>query len=86
MRVRLRSGELTIDDEGPGVAPDELPHIFDRFFRARDASSHQGSGLGLAIVRQVVHAHGGEVSARPGSGGGLEVAVRFREEPAGLAV
>jgi two-component system, OmpR family, sensor histidine kinase MprB len=86
VRVRLRSGELTVDDEGPGVAADELPHIFDRFFRARDASPYQGSGLGLAIVRQVVHAHGGEVSARPGAGGGLEVAVRFQEEPAGFAV
>ena len=86
VHVRLRSGELTIRDEGPGVAAEDLPHIFDRFYRARDASPYPGSGLGLAIVRQVAQAHGGEVSARPGAGGGLEVAIRFGDEVPALSV
>jgi two-component system, OmpR family, sensor histidine kinase MprB len=84
--VQLRSGELTVRDEGPGVADEDLPHIFDRFYRARDASPYPGLGLGLAIVRQVVQAHGGEVSARPGASGGLEVVVSFGDETPALAV
>ena len=86
VHIRLRAGELTVRDEGPGVAAEDLPHIFDRFYRARDASPYPGSGLGLAIVRQVAHAHGGEVSARPGAGGGLEVAIRFGDEVPALSV
>jgi two-component system sensor histidine kinase MprB len=86
VHVQLQSGELTVRDEGPGVSDEDLPHIFDRFYRARDASPYPGSGLGLAIVRQVVQAHGGDVSARPGAGGGLEVAVSFGDEAPALAV
>ena len=83
--VRLQDGELTVRDDGPGVADEDLPHIFDRFFRARDAGVHQGSGLGLAIVQQVVHSHGGEVSARRADAGGLEITMRFRGAAGGEA-
>jgi two-component system sensor histidine kinase BaeS len=55
---------LEVADHGSGIAPDELPHVFDRFWRAEKSRSRQtgGSGLGLAIVRQMIRAHGGEVS------------------------
>jgi signal transduction histidine kinase len=64
--------EVTIQDSGSGIAPEHLPHIFDRFFRA-DASRSRatgGSGLGLAIVKQLVELHGGKVWAEslPGVG------------------
>jgi two-component system sensor histidine kinase MprB len=64
---------LDIEDQGPGISPEDLPHVFDRFYRADSARSMPGSGLGLAIVRQVVSAHGGWVSAKspPGAGGTL---------------
>ena len=65
---------LVVTDTGPGVLPEHLPRIFDRFYKA-DASRSgttipSGSGLGLSIVRAIVHNHGGEVSADNASGGG----------------
>jgi two-component system, OmpR family, sensor histidine kinase MprB len=68
--VRLRDGELTVRDRGPGIAPEDLPHVFDRFYRAAAARGRVGSGLGLAIVRHVVEHHGGTVRAEPAPGGG----------------
>jgi two-component system sensor histidine kinase MprB len=55
------------------VPPEELPHIFDRFFRATNARGQAGSGLGLAIVKQVAERHGGSVMATAAPGGGLAV-------------
>ena len=64
-----QGSELTVRDHGPGIAEDDLPHIFDRFYRATSARSMPGSGLGLAIVKQVAEAHGGTITAdRPGGG------------------
>jgi len=71
--VTLRGGTLTVRDHGPGVPAADLPHIFDRFFRAGNARTTTGSGLGLAIVRQVADRHGGDVGAAPAPGGGLLV-------------
>jgi two-component system sensor histidine kinase MprB len=51
----------------------DLPHIFDRFYRAGNAREQAGSGLGLAIVRQVAERHGGSVAAAAADGGGLAV-------------
>jgi two-component system sensor histidine kinase MprB len=68
--VRVRGGELTVRDRGPGIDPDDLPFVFDRFYRAPSARGLPGSGLGLAIVRQVAEAHGGTVTAEPAAGGG----------------
>jgi PAS domain S-box-containing protein len=76
VRVRLaRAGSAvlcTVEDDGPGVAPEFLPFVFDRF-RQGDSSStrrHGGLGLGLAICRSLVERHGGEISARNAPGGG----------------
>jgi two-component system sensor histidine kinase MprB len=68
--VRLHGGELTVRDRGPGIADEDLPHIFERFYRATSARSMPGSGLGLAIVKQVAEAHGGTVVAEPAPDGG----------------
>ncbi|GAA0376073.1 hypothetical protein GCM10009530_28210 [Microbispora corallina] len=73
VEVSLRDGVLTVRDHGPGIAPEDLPHVFDRFYRAPAARSLPGSGLGLAIVGQVVDSHGGSVSAAPAPGGGTLV-------------
>jgi two-component system sensor histidine kinase MprB len=70
LEVTVRDGTCTVRDHGPGVDPDDLPHIFDRFYRAPAARSLPGSGLGLAIVRQVAETHEGTVTALPASGGG----------------
>ncbi len=54
---------LSVSDDGPGIAPKDLPHIFERFYRADEARASGGTGLGLAIVRQIVLQHGGAVRA-----------------------
>ncbi|MDX8056247.1 ATP-binding protein [Lentzea sp. BCCO 10_0798] len=57
---------ITVSDTGPGIAPGDLPHVFDRFWRAdRSRTRHTGGGgLGLPIVRHLVEAHGGTVTAQ----------------------
>jgi two-component system, OmpR family, sensor histidine kinase MprB len=54
---------LTVTDDGPGIAEADLPHVFDRFYRAAPARAMPGSGLGLAIVAQTAAQHGGTVTA-----------------------
>jgi two-component system sensor histidine kinase MprB len=75
--VAVRDGELTVRDHGPGIDDDDLPYVFDRFYRAPSARGMPGSGLGLAIVRQVAEAHGGEVIAERAEGGGTRVLLRL---------
>ncbi|WCB97044.1 Signal transduction histidine-protein kinase/phosphatase MprB [Baekduia alba] len=70
VEVTLRAGVLTARDHGPGIDPDDLPHVFDRFHRGANARGRPGSGLGLAIVRQVAEAHGGSVALEAAPGGG----------------
>jgi two-component system OmpR family sensor kinase len=64
---------LEVSDDGPGVPPDRLPYVFERFYRAGVQSSRPGSGLGLAIAAEIVTAHGGTVRAAPASPHGLIV-------------
>jgi two-component system sensor histidine kinase MprB len=68
---------LVVRDHGPGFAAEDLPFVFDRFHRAKQARSKPGSGLGLAIVRQAAEAHGGFAQARNAPGGGALLRVSF---------
>jgi two-component system sensor histidine kinase MprB len=68
--VRLDDGVLTVSDEGPGISDDDLPHVFDRFYRSSEARTLPGSGLGLSIVRRAAERHGGTVTAESPDGGG----------------
>ncbi|MEO9023519.1 MAG: HAMP domain-containing sensor histidine kinase [Solirubrobacteraceae bacterium] len=77
IEVNLSGGLLTVRDHGPGFREEDLPFIFDRFHRARDARSKPGSGLGLAIVRQAADAHGGFVKALNAPDGGAVMQINF---------
>jgi two-component system sensor histidine kinase MprB len=73
IEVSVRDGEVVVADHGPGVAEEDLPRIFDRFYRSATARSKPGAGLGLAIVREAAEAHGGTATVESGAGG-----ARFR--------
>jgi two-component system, OmpR family, sensor histidine kinase MprB len=73
--VSLREGALQVADQGPGIADEDLPHVFERFYRSPEARTMPGSGLGLAIVRQVAENHGGRVAAAHAPGGGALLGV-----------
>jgi two-component system sensor histidine kinase MprB len=77
VEVELNDGLLTIRDHGPGFDEADLPHVFERFYRADGARKLPGSGLGLAIVRQAAEAHGGSVVAENAPGGGALVRISF---------
>jgi two-component system sensor histidine kinase MprB len=62
IEVTVRDSEVLVADHGPGIADEDLPRIFDRFYRAAAARAKPGSGLGLAIVREAAEAHGGRAS------------------------
>ncbi len=68
--VTLTEGTLMVADRGPGIAPHDLPHVFERFYRSAESRGMSGSGLGLSIVRSVAERHGGLVRAGTGPGGG----------------
>jgi two-component system sensor histidine kinase BaeS len=75
-RVTVRTGQtgpdavLTVTDTGVGIAADELPHVFERFWRGQAAAGTSGSGIGLAIAAELARAHGGTLAAasQPGQG------------------
>jgi two-component system sensor histidine kinase MprB len=75
--VSCHNGQVVVEDHGPGIAPEDLPHIFDRFYRSPAARAQPGSGLGLAIVAQVAKAEGGTVWAEPAPGGGTRMTLRL---------
>ncbi len=77
IEVAVREGEVTVRDHGPGIAEEDLPYVFDRFYRASAARGLPGSGLGLAIVKQVAEAHGGTVAAERPEGGGTRMRLRL---------
>lgn len=70
VRVHLRAGTLMVSDAGPGIEPKDLPHVFERFYRATSSRTLPGSGLGLSIVKAVAERHGGVVRAGTGPDGG----------------
>jgi two-component system, OmpR family, sensor histidine kinase MprB len=82
VRVELSSQEpgfttLEVADSGPGIAPDDRPHVFERFYRSSDARTLPGSGLGLSIVKQVAERHGGTVWAGEAPEGGALLRVHL---------
>ncbi|WP_245725784.1 sensor histidine kinase [Propionibacterium cyclohexanicum] len=83
VHVRLVAGTLTVSDEGPGIAEEDLPHIFDRFFRSNKARNTPGTGLGLSIVAHTIQAHGGQVSAGNVPGAGALFTVTLPPAPPG---
>ena len=80
IHVLLDGDRLRISDQGPGIPDDELPHVFDRFWRSPSARNAPGSGLGLSIVAQTIKAHGGWVKAGRSAEGGAEFIVRLPGE------
>ncbi|MFC8520384.1 sensor histidine kinase [Streptomyces sp. NPDC057257] len=81
IEVQLDHGTLTVRDHGPGIPADELPHVFDRFWRSPSARALPGSGLGLSIVARTVEQAGGEVSLARADGGGTKATVRLPGAP-----
>jgi len=75
--VDVSGTEVTVRDHGPGISDEDLPHVFDRFYRATNARNLPGSGLGLAIVRHVAQTHGGEATADNADGGGALFRIRL---------
>jgi len=81
VHIRMAGDELTIWDEGPGIAPEDLPKIFDRFFRSNKARNTPGTGLGLSIVAHTINAHGGTVTADNQEGAGAKFIVVLPAAP-----
>ena len=81
VEITVDEGIVRVRDHGPGIDPDDLPHVFDRFYRAAAARTLPGSGLGLAIVQQIAEAHGGAVTAEKSSGGGSVFTLRIPLHP-----
>jgi two-component system, OmpR family, sensor histidine kinase MprB len=79
--VAVSDSEVTVRDHGPGISQEDLPHVFDRFYRAADARNLPGSGLGLAIVRQVAQTHGGEATAENAPDGGAVFRLKLPVHP-----
>lgn len=77
VEVSCAAGQVTVRDHGPGIAADDLPHVFDRFYRSPAARSLPGSGLGLAIVAQVAEEEGGTVTVANAPDGGAVFTLAF---------
>ena len=77
--VRAEGDDAVLDvvDSGPGIAADELPHVFDRLWRGRDAQQVAGSGIGLAVAREIVRAHAGTIEAASPEGAGTTITIRL---------
>lgn len=76
VEVTLEDGVLEVRDHGPGIDEDDMPHVFQRFYRGTQSRGRPGSGLGLAIVSQVVASHGGRAWAEAAPGGGASFKMR----------
>ncbi len=81
VRIRLNHGTLTVDDEGPGIAPGDREHVFERFYRSDESRSMPGSGLGLSIVRQITERHSGNVRVDETDVGGTRMVMQLPGAP-----
>ncbi|MEU9061106.1 HAMP domain-containing sensor histidine kinase [Streptomyces sp. NPDC048430] len=79
--VVLHRGELTVRDHGPGIPAEDLPHVFERFWRSPSARQLPGSGLGLSIVARTVQHAGGQITLSPAEGGGTVASIRLPGAP-----
>jgi signal transduction histidine kinase len=77
IRLRVRGGTMIVEDEGVGISPEDLPHIFERFYRGQDNS--EGFGLGLSICRELTERMGGNISIRSREGVGTAVEIELPE-------
>jgi two-component system sensor histidine kinase MprB len=75
--ARLQDDALVIEDTGSGIAPVDLPHVFERFYRGRDAQGRPGHGLGLAIVKHLCDQHDWTLTLESEAGRGTRVRLRF---------
>jgi two-component system sensor histidine kinase MprB len=81
VEITVAAGTVSVRDHGGGISEDDLPHVFERFYRAPTARGTPGSGLGLAIARQVADTHQGHVAAENPPGGGALFTLQLPESP-----
>jgi len=72
---------VSVSDNGIGIAPEHLPHLFDRFYRADSSRSSEGVGLGLALVKSIMDLHGGTAKIESEPGHGATVTLAFPSAP-----
>jgi two-component system sensor histidine kinase KdpD len=76
IEARIEEGQtiITVKDRGPGIGPDELERVFEKFYRGRRSRAKtEGTGMGLAIAKGIVEAHGGKIRAQNRPGGGAAI-------------
>jgi signal transduction histidine kinase len=83
LRIEAQDGALvfTVTDHGPGIAEEDVPHLFEPFHRGKNAGQISGSGLGLAIVQRCVQAHGGTIHLESNKDDGTRAIVRIPSAP-----
>jgi two-component system, OmpR family, sensor histidine kinase BaeS len=87
VRAGVEDGQVVLEvaDTGPGIPVDERPMLWDRFYRGRSGRFADGSGIGLAVVKELVDAHGGQITVGEAAGGGARFTVRLPNMPATVA-
>jgi signal transduction histidine kinase len=83
-QVRAENVIVCVSDQGPGIAPGDMPHVFDRFYRAPDmAKKTKGAGLGLFLTKSIVEAHGGRIWLDPDPDSGARICFSLPRQPEG---